>query len=139
MSDDAQQPDPAAIGVALQRLPAVLAALSSLPDELERLRTDANHLAAAKALLDVVEKPLRPHHSYLPKHAAVLLGIKPNSLNSGKYSTLPRGTSGSILGIWIMAAQGVVSYDEAKAYVEARRSAVLALTKKAEKTATGER
>ncbi|MEO1478841.1 MAG: hypothetical protein AAFV01_09715 [Bacteroidota bacterium] len=116
----------------VEKIAAGLAALVTLGDTLDGLleriqgiEEDARALAVAAAISEAAGIGLHPDHAYLPKRAAQFLGIKPTSLYSGKYRTLPRGTSGSILGIWIMAANGTITHEEAQAYVEVRRAAVL--------------
>lgn len=62
---------------------------------------------------------LQPDVLYTPKEAARFLGVK--NVGYIKEPLLPRTKQpqGRIRGIWIMAYQGLVSYDEARMYEQA--------------------
>lgn len=116
--------DPATLGP--------FAALVEALDAVVQLRIDgaagdlkaARSNSAAEAMLAAVDGGLHPDHDYLPEQGAAFLGIEASTYNKLSRSLLPRRKGGYARGVDIMAYRGDITYEEARAYKEAKRSAV---------------
>jgi hypothetical protein len=101
-----------------------LAALPALIERVEEVARAVGAHAMAAAVLAALEEGLHPDHVYTTAKAARFLGMKASSANKLPHALCPH-TGGRWRGVDIMAYRGDLTREEAAAYKEAKRRAVL--------------
>ena len=103
---------------------AHLAALPALVERVEGVARAVGAQATAAAVLAALEQGLHPDHLYTTAQAASFLGLKASSANKLPHDLCPH-MGGRWRGVDIMAYRGDLTREEAAAYKEAKRKAVL--------------
>ena len=101
--------------------------LRELPLLSERLEAVETELRTVRLLLQRGEI-LEADHVYTSDQASRFLGMTPGSVN--KIKEFPHA-GGRFRGVYLMAFRGDITFDEAEAYLTAKRESVLLLVKSA--------